>query len=154
MLLASETLKIVIAVICIGFLVYFLVNLYFTNSGNKKVVEATASVEKLTGVISIVNQNGIEQEDHIQNPDGWRLMGFAGEETKPNSCAGKNCICICKNIRMDDILIVVDRQAKTCNEKGACGIVENLKGFNKIKIGDETFVIIRKLNGLIEVSKK
>ena len=51
--------------------------------------------------------------------------------------------------------MVKDRQAKACNEKGVCGIVENLKEFEKIEIkGTDTFVVIKKVNDLIEISKK
>ena len=155
MLLAEETLKIVIAVISIGFLVYFLVNLYFTNSGAQKVSEAIGSVEKLMGEVEKVNLDNVEREDHVQNPNGWRVMSFVGEEVKPNSCVGENCLCICKNVLINRGLFEKNRQAKACDEKGSCGIVENLKKFDKIKIGrDGTFVAIKKLNGLIEIFKK
>ena len=154
MLLASETLKIVIAVICIGFLVYFLVHLYFNNVNGRKLIEATNSLEKITGVISMVDQDGIEREDHLTNPSKWRLMSFVGSETKPNACAGINCLCICKDVKIDNFLFARDRQAKACDDKGVCTIVENLNEFGEIKIeADGTFVKINKVNGLIEISK-
>ena len=155
MLLAEETLKVVIAVICIGFLVYFLVNLYFTNAGGQNIAKATGSIEQLTGAIEQVNLDDAERENNVLNPFRWRVMSFVENEVKPNACADENCICICKNVVLDNNLIQRNRQAKGCDEKGACGIVENLNKFDKIKIGrDGTFVMIKKINNFIEVSEK
>lgn len=39
-LLANETLKIIIAVICIGFLIYFLAMLYLSKSGTQDKMDA------------------------------------------------------------------------------------------------------------------
>ena len=107
MLLASETLKIVIAVISIGFLVYFLTSLYFNNINGQKLAKAEVSLngdEGIMGKIVMVNQNGVEKESHVQNPSGWSLMSFTDNEVKPNACAGENCLCICKNIKQNNIL--------------------------------------------------
>jgi len=153
-LLASETLKIVIAVICIGFLIYFLVHLYFTNINQQKSGEAEASLRnKIIPEIQRVDGGAGYKPDgiHIPNPSGWRLMSFVGEEKKPNSCAGENCLCICRNV----VLNILDKQIKTCDEKGACGVVSNLKDFTKIKIEkDGVGVLIKKINNWIEISEK
>ena len=46
-LLAEETLKIILALICIVFLVYFLVYLYFSNVDSKKLEQAKSSLDYL-----------------------------------------------------------------------------------------------------------
>lgn len=149
MLLTEETLKIVIAVIAIGFLVYFLVNLYFTNVGGKKLIEADANLNGANQLMDKIQglEEGGQVEHLVQNPSRWRVMSFVDGEIKPNSCVGENCLCICVNKIREKV------QASACDEDGVCGIVENLKEFGEIKIGnDGTSVIIRKVNSLIEIS--
>ena len=50
-LLAGETLKIIIAVICIGFLVYFLISLYLTSKNSKDLEFAKESLNYLSDEI-------------------------------------------------------------------------------------------------------
>ena len=51
-LLAEETLKIILAVISIGFLVYFLSALYFANQNSEELEQAEASLEFLINEIN------------------------------------------------------------------------------------------------------
>ncbi len=122
-LLAEETLKIIIALIAIGFLIYFLTSLYFNSINAQKRVEAEASLTRISDVIDN-KQISIEDVTDI-TPHGWRLFSFV-EEEKPNSCAGESCLCICPNALFN--------QAKKCGIKGVCEIVANLEDFGEIKI--------------------
>lgn len=150
-LLASETLKIVVAVICIGFLVYFLTSLYFSNLTNEKFKEAESllisSEESIKMKIGgLENMNSTER--HLVNPRGWYLFGFV-EEEKPNSCAGENCLCICGNA----LIQLFNGQIKKCDKEGICLIVSNLKK-EKIKIKiKEQFILIKNVNNEIEISE-
>lgn len=81
-LLAEETIKIVIALICIGFLVYFLVSLYFNSSNNKKLEFAKTSSEHI-----IEQFESGENEIEIYNPEGWFVFSFKED---------KNYVCICE----------------------------------------------------------
>jgi len=153
-LLGEETLKIIIAVICIGFLVYLIAAVYFSVSDGQKSKEAEAS---LTNVISTeitrINSGGEynQQGVHIPNPSGWYIFGFVGNVKKPNQCTEQNCICVCRAI----LINLFDRQIKQCDEKGSCLIVSNLNDFEKIKIEkDGVFISVIKLNENIEISKK
>ncbi len=130
-LLASETVKIVIAVICIVFLVYFLTSLYFSKITEEKgrQAEATLKSGKLSIEKSILDaqKNSPVQKYTLTNPEGWYFFSFTGSEKKPNSCAGQNCLCICENV-----WDFFERQTKYCDEDGACLIIQNLED-NKIE---------------------
>lgn len=134
-LLAEETLKIIVALIAISFLVYLLTSLYFTSVNNQKKREAEAELER---ILEIINNPLLEIEE-VPNPlpFGWSLFSFVGDEKKPNSCLGKNCLCICYNIKVN----LFDRQIKKCDKDGVCGIVENLEEFGEIKIKKGIFSI-------------
>lgn len=155
-LLGEETLKILIAVICIIFLVFLLVSLYYNMTGAQKSKEAISSIELISGKITSVN-NGVEEPDFlIPNPAGWFLFSFTGETPKPNACVGENCLCICRKVLVNNLpLLNLNKQAKECDKKGICAKVSNLNEFEKIKIeNDGTFIAIVKINEQISVNKR
>ena len=124
-LLGEETLKIIVAVIAIGFLIYFLTSLYFANADQDKIVKADAVLEKVS---NIIDNPGINSEIiSAVNPSNWHIYSFLAPADLPNSCLNQNCICICNNKW-------ISSQATGCDEKGACLIVSNLDGFDEIKI--------------------
>jgi len=117
-LLAEETLKIVIALICIGFLIYLLTSLYFKSKDDQNLELAKASLEHLVNEANSM-QERIPKEVEIYNPDGWVLASWpqisgqsflnkfsfgifgdeGGEEVCPKSCSNldwNECLCICK----------------------------------------------------------
>jgi len=147
-LLAEETLKIVIALICIGFLVYFLVSLYMSNKDAKNLELAKSSLEHL-----ITEVDSGRSEVVIYNPSGWVIGAWPHDTTTrlwytlfimskttkglPNYCENfgwEKCICICKK-----------NKQKMCDELGSCfesdfgidgGSIEIKKPFLKLKIED------------------
>ena len=123
-LLAEETLKIVIALISISFLIYFLSALYFTNKASKDLEFAEASLQHL---IDEINLGSIEVE--IYNPEGWvisswphkvlkGIIGFREEVNDiPNSCSNlgwKSCICFCGDTS------ILNLEGEDCDKKGIC----------------------------------
>ncbi len=91
-LLGEETLKIILALVAIGFLIYFLVSLYLANSKSKDLELAEASLEHL---IEEINSKNSEIE--IYNPEGWWIISWPYEGIIPNSCSNvgwENCVCI------------------------------------------------------------
>jgi len=80
-LLGEETLKIIIAVICIIFLVYLLASLYYNSSARKEIVLAKASVKHILDEI-----NSGQTEIQVYNPEDWKILNFKGQ------------LCICKDI--------------------------------------------------------
>jgi len=146
-LLGENVLKIVVAVICICFLIYFLVSLYFgkINGENRKQAEAT-----LGRISEIIKNTQTSVEEYAPpNPKGWYLFSFV-EGKKPNSCTEKSCLCIC-----DDVIDFFDRQIKECDKDGVCLIVPNLKKFEAIQIkgGELTILSIKKQDGIVEIQK-
>ena len=89
-LLGEETLKIVIAVICIGFLIYFLGALYFNSLGEEDLKLAKSSVEH---IIEELNAGSTEIE--IYNPEGWWIRNEQNKICiceKSDSCDSEGCI--------------------------------------------------------------
>ncbi|HLD38218.1 MAG TPA: hypothetical protein VJA20_02145, partial [Candidatus Nanoarchaeia archaeon] len=75
---------------------------------------------------------------------------------KPNSCAGKNCLCICDDVIGEDPLGFV-KQINECNKNGVCIIVSNLKNEKvNIELQEDfaTEISISKQNNEISVTKK
>ena len=157
-LLAEETLKIVIAVISISFLVYFLSSLYFANQSSKELELAEATLERIGDIIKDLSEGNLELQD-ISNPQGWYLFSFT-ENEKPNTCIGKSCLCICDEVLIDNGFfgLISGRQAEECNEKGVCLAVPELKKFNEIEIKNPndglTKISIEKQNNEILIQEK
>jgi hypothetical protein len=151
-MLAEETIKIIIAVICILFLIYILVAVYNANTSAKKIDDAKAVLSRIETIVSFLEEGTIERQD-IPNPIGWSIYSFIGEE-KPNSCAGENCLCICDSVSSINIFA---SQAGRCDNKGACINIPKLATPNlelKIENGDNLlFIGIKKQNGDILISK-
>ncbi len=160
MLLAEETLKIIVAVICIGFLIYVLMNIYYVNEETKKINEAKSvlyeseeSIRVDIKKVEIENgslENGMAEEFIVNNPDGWYVLNFTGDK-KPNQCAGKNCICICDDVLWD---IGGDRQISKCEDKGVCLIEDNVMVLKKIEITGNTKILIKKEGEIIKINEK
>ena len=126
-LLGEETLKIVIAVICIIFLVYFLTSLYFANKNKKDLELAKASLNHLVEEINSLEKGEIKEVE-IYNPArlkhleylrvSWFILSWPLEGYIPNSCSNvgwENCICICK-AKIENPKRFVER----CDKRGVC----------------------------------
>lgn len=155
MLLAEETLKTVIAVIAIGFLIYLLVSLYFSNQNVQEQKQAEGT---LASINEIIKSSETEGMINAITPKGWYFFSFTGE-IKPNACVGINCVCICSNVlkigysswRNSE----EERQAEECSEDGRCLQISNLEFFEEIEIKDPreelTNIKISKLNEKIVI---
>ncbi len=160
MMLAEETLKTVIAVIVIVFLVYFLVSLYFGNLKNDTIKKSEQMLIKSDQSIKNVIESLKEGESKsmiLQEisffGDNWHLFSFTGNSEKPNSCAGKNCLCICDDVIGEDPLGFV-KQAKECNKDGICTAVPNLKNEEvNIELQEDflTEILISKQNSEVSI---
>lgn len=130
-LLAEENLKIVIAVICISFLIYFLTALYFNNVKTQNLQKAEQillnSDQSVKSIIENLNE-GDSEKVILENPKGWHVLGFL--DKKPDSCSGVSCVCICEEIDIN----VLDRQVNECFQNGACLPVKDLKTETRVEI--------------------
>lgn len=160
-LLPEETLRIIIAVICIAGLIILIAMIYFAVIGNQNIKYAQAIVNGEHGFaneIKTINFGGGRDNPNflIPNPSGWYIFSFVGQDIKPNSCAGANCLCVCEKLSIPWIN-ADSRQAQRCDDKGACTPVANLKKFNAIEIkGGGVYVSIsaKDINGQIQITKK
>lgn len=154
MLLASETLKIVLSVISITLLAFLLYSLYYSGIDKQNEKAAEASLERFSEVFRAVKSNSelLGSVDAI-TPSGWYLFSFVEEDKKPNQCFGEDCFCICKHAALFGDFF--DGQIKKCDDRGKCSVVLNLEKFEKIKIekGGSTSVSIKNNEGKIEVKK-
>jgi len=160
-LLAEETLKIVLAVISIGFLVYFLYALYFANQGNEELEQAEASLEYLIEQINF----GSETVE-IYNPEDdlltfWQIAFFdSSREYIPESCKSQkwdSCVCICgpSSLSKDE-----ESAVKTCDTNGACGELSDIYNVNtedidfidKIIVGYEYSIPLDNLPMTLEIN--
>jgi len=159
-LLAEETLKIIVAVICIIFLAYILVAIYNSHSADKKIEQAKqvfygtgeGEVPGIEAIISSLGEGESASKDIIE-PQGWHLYSFVGEE-KPNFCLNQKCLCICENSLIEQL----NSQAKKCDEKGACLTIPSLAIAEiDLKINgarNALFIEVKKQNGRIFVEEE
>lgn len=135
MLLASETLKMVLAVIGIGFLVFLLTSLYFSNSVSQSKQKAKLLMNQIKNISSNLNPH-THNSSNLYNivPSGWNIISYVGAVPKPNQCAGENCLCICDSVHSYGG-IFGDRQIKECTDKGVCQVFSNLTESPTISIG-------------------
>lgn len=144
-LLAEETLKIILAVISIGFLVYFLTALYFANQNSKDLEQAKASLKFLVKEI-----NSGSPEVQIYNPEGWAISSWPYENKIPNSCNDKNCLCIC-----DNPLISTKRNfLDNCNDKNKGFCLENTKKLVVSQGNVQSPILIKNPPITLQINKK
>jgi hypothetical protein len=122
-LLGEETLKIILAVIAIGFLIYFLGSLYYNSVRDKKVDVAKSSLEHL---INEINSGSTEIE--IYNPAGWSIFNWKNDdsylcicESESNCDPGDTCLKPNEKIEVSGYsglgIIVIDNPPITLNLK-------------------------------------
>ena len=156
-LLAEETLKIVIALIALTFLIYFLMSLYFAKTSEDALERAkNVLIDSDESVKNVIDNLDDKESREISLPsisdfgkaDDWVLFSFISD-SKPNSCARQNCLCIC-----DDALRS-KKQLERCNEKGICLPVPTLRSQVEIELEDAlNFIMIEKSGGDIYIFGK
>ncbi|MFH1326597.1 MAG: hypothetical protein ABIH59_00530 [archaeon] len=132
-LLGEETVKIIIAVIAIMFLVYLLVSIYYNQSKEEDLEMAKTSLEYLKKEI-----NSGSTTVEIYNPKGWWIASWPIRTVKPKECLGdRGCICICKEYDDGELMELGIAQisnwflegiAERCDEEGVC--IEDRKNIN------------------------
>lgn len=109
LLLESETVKIVLAVMCIVILIilaYKLYTLFFKKSAFE---QAKESLEQLVGRINSM-KDGQTSMFTITGPLTWRLLLFNKGDILPTQCYGfDNCLCICEG-----------QGYENCDKSGVC----------------------------------
>jgi hypothetical protein len=111
--LGEHTLNLVIAVICIGFLIYLGVRIYYLFTDKEDLDKANDNLKTFVleykGFIQSPNN---EKEFIVLGNKDWYMLFFSKEGPNPNilvpiDCKDyKNCVCMCTGNLIDD-----------CNEK-------------------------------------
>ena len=124
--MGEETLKLVIAVIAIGFLVYLLFSLYFSVRDSEDLELAKETLNFLMSEIKAGRTNV-----DIYNPKDWMITvwphdvtraGIITEKEFPKDCSSiglKSCICFCKFSKSKPT-ITTDLTAEECDDVGIC----------------------------------
>ncbi len=124
-LLAEETLKIVLAVIGIGLLVFLLVSIYYSSLEKKQLESAKILSEKISSTILNEQENSL---DLVGAPSGWVITSWPYQGILPLSCSTLGytyCICICNR---DLSSLSPGSYAEDCNKLGVC--IENTQDFS------------------------
>jgi len=129
-MLLPETLKIIIAVICIVILIYLGVSLYGIFSQKTKLEQANQGLDEIILTLDRLenNENGTYL---VLGPKDWFLTSWSkSDDNRPEKCEG-SCICICnfvesKKISLDNIKVnyIEEEQRKSnCDKEGVCRAV-------------------------------
>ena len=112
-LLGEETVKLIIAVISILFLILFIIFLYNNFTKSKELDEAKSSLDYLTEQIKSGSSTA-----ELFNPKEWAIVSFSLEEGNlPDKCSKvgwESCLCICNPAKGN----INSRLA--CNLEGTC----------------------------------
>lgn len=155
----EESMKTLLAVICIGFLIFILGKMAYTYFNDKELEQAKDSLSKIEKDISNMN-DGESLEAVIYSPspgviagtwDYWVLIGFdGGALPKPCSSKGwKTCLCMCKNSWMGNY-------AEKCLDVGTCvspggkSVSSGKVEISKVPI----FILVKQEKGIISFVKK
>jgi len=104
-ILLPETLKIIIAVICIVLLIYLAVSLYGIFIGKSEIERARATLDAIVGKLNSIEKDGDMQQYLVTAPVNWRIISFFED---------KNKICICPQEKEPL------NQKNICLEQGIC----------------------------------
>ncbi len=152
-LLAEETLKIILAVISIGFLAYLLFSIYSVRRESRDLELAKSSLEHLIKEIDV----GATEVD-IYNPadSWWYVVSWPIIGEKPLYCENigwEKCLCICKFSTAQ--MVSPSKLSSLCDNKGVCmessAYVNNNGDFY---IWIEKAPLTLKINNEREISKK
>jgi hypothetical protein len=129
----TALVKIILAVIIIGFLIYMIYAMFF--SEDNSVRQAKSSMEIISRQIEFVDSGEKEEvEFMIESPNDWWILAwpfkdFKNEDglTVPLKCK-KNCVCICpvpgKGI-LEGWGATKENSLKACSQAGICKETEN-----------------------------
>lgn len=135
-ILMPATLKIIIAVICTGLLIYLGVSLYGIFAQKSKLEQAESSLKVLHSEIEKVEKGEkTEAELLLESPNDWWVIAWPYKEyeAKPKQCNGDYCICICP------IANSKESSLEECDSKGVCEDVSlNIKTIDETAILEET----------------
>lgn len=142
-ILLPETLRIIIAVLCIFLLVYLAINLYGIFTRSSELEQAKATLEGIIGKANAL-EDGESVEYLITGPEKWILLSYSSDNSQ--GLCTKNCACICPNFGLTDNI----NHIEVCRKQGVC---LNLINFNSTLVQDQTDAISKTNVGKISFAK-
>jgi hypothetical protein len=138
-LLGEQTLKIIVAVICILLLLGLLFSLYSSYVGDKKLEQARESLDKIQDALDEAKDNR-ESNLMLSTPNdpiqGWFISSFNSEDSEnfndlPERCSQEvgGCVCICKVVLHKTLNMLEKKKdySKYCNYEGVCADYKNVE---------------------------
>jgi type II secretory pathway pseudopilin PulG len=102
-LMGRTIIEILVAIVCVGLLIYAGMVLFQTYFGNQRENQAKGQIESLDKILDEAQQ-GEEYIEHLLAPTGWHVVSFDESSNfnddyfeKPDAFFGKNTVCICKD---------------------------------------------------------
>jgi len=129
-ILIPETIKIIIAVICIFLLIYLAVSLYGIFISKSEIEQARATLDAIIGKINSLDNDGEKLDYFIIGPEAWNIYYFdnvAGVSL--TTCGGENCLCSCPQFNTREEIPA--ELGKCISLGGICSPVKNIS-FNSI----------------------
>lgn len=123
-ILLPETLKILIAVLSIGILIYLASSLFGIFRQQTKLEQAKATLNEIVGNIDALKEGEVLGKNIlILNPKDWWLIQY-DENSGPKSCLNKNCLCICPELPKDVLSgkVNFEELKQSCDNQGVCKI--------------------------------
>lgn len=117
-LLAEETLKMILAVIAIGFLAYLLFSIYSARKESKELELAKSSLEHL---IEEINSDATEIDIYNPANSWWYVASWPISGEKPLYCENvgwERCLCICKFSFFQET--TPSKLSDLCDNEGIC----------------------------------
>ncbi|NMB81126.1 MAG: hypothetical protein GYA14_04855 [Ignavibacteria bacterium] len=145
-ILIPETIKIVIAVICIFLLIYLAVSLYGIFISKSEIEKARATLDSIIGKINSLDNDGDKLDYLITGPEAWNIYYF--ENVAKDSlitCGGENCLCSCPEFaHQEDI---PTNSIDCINQGGICESVKNISfnSFCNILVEEDTWLPLKNL---------
>jgi hypothetical protein len=154
-LIGEDVVDTIFAAIGILILAFLAVLGYLYISDANKAKQAKEILEGSEGIVTAINAGKLQFDKDIPNPAGWSLFGFSSA-TKPNSCLGKKCLCICARANFFQGIFNANAQLKQCDKAGFCSAVPNLKEDLEIKIekGKLNSIHVFQINDEVSITKK
>ncbi len=155
LLLESETVKIVLAVICIFLLIILAYKLYTLFMKKTAIEIARENIEQLANRINKL-ADGQSGKFTLTGPNDWYLMLFNKGDSMPSQCSSaNNCLCICESqtyvgCDQQGVCKAIDidgQMSYTCFTSSMTGLDYVYKCF-KIKIQD---IPLNKNNGVLYI---
>jgi hypothetical protein len=94
-IILPETLKLIIAILCILLLAYLAWGMYSIFTTKSDLAQAKETLNAIAAKANGLGEG--ETTDYlIVAPKDWYIVAFSKGESMPRGCNGENCICICE----------------------------------------------------------